>query len=72
MMQITLRNNFHRSAVQVEIGEDRHGLYITDAEAGKAITALCGISGCTCSRPAHLMTRGPQDIDVNTIRGVLD
>jgi hypothetical protein len=71
-MQVTLRNDFHRSSISAEIGRDKHGLYITDAEAGRAITALCGMTDCTCSRPALLCTRGPQEIDVSQIRGVLD
>ena len=58
-MKITLKNDFHgtHKAIFVSAGD-----IITDRQARKIKSVLCGASGCTCS--GGLGTRGPQDAKI--------
>ena len=46
-MQVTLRNEFHCSEVQVEI-MGRYPYTLTAAQAAKVRLVLCGRRGCAC------------------------
>lgn len=45
MAKVTLTNDFHNSQVVVQL----KGSFLTEYQTKRAKTALCGISGCTCS-----------------------
>ena len=48
-MKITVSNDFHGTACTAHVSETPHGLFITDRQARRVKSTLCGIEGCTCS-----------------------
>ena len=69
MALITLTNDFHTSSVNIRCRVvDSYGTFTAYPNASqikRAKKALCGVSGCCCSRDDG--TRGKQDIDGKTL-----
>ena len=55
-MIITLTNDFHRTEARVRV--DRLPATLSERQTKRVISALCGISGCSCD-----VIRGPQEHD---------
>lgn len=55
-MMITLRNDYHGSAVRVRIPAD--GI-LTPRQYRRACRALCPVTACKCGK-----IRGPQDVEI--------
>ena len=70
MALITLTNDFHNSSINIrcEVLSHIHNVataYPNASQIKRAKKALCGVSGCCCSRDDG--TRGKQDIDGKTL-----
>jgi hypothetical protein len=74
-MRITLKNDFHNSAVSLncEVLSHIHNVataYPTLGQIKRAKRELCGISGCTCSGDDG--TRGRQELNGKRLEISLD
>ena len=58
-MKITLRNDFHNTAVRLIVAPDKPP---SPSQMRRSRRTLCGIRECTCS--GALGVRGPQEVNI--------